>query len=156
MGGQRLLFFATLDCSVDSPVKSYLKNPKTHSLQNDRASVSTKDHHALVMHPGDKDLITAQIAARNGKMILFVKAQRGADRLAGNLAKAGIPVGALSGGKSQAVRTRTLKQLKKKKMQPAASMSMVSLSLFTEMHQQIIKILYTAQAAQQMPAKLVE
>ena len=64
------------------------------------------------MHPGDKDLITAQIAARNGKTILFVKTQRGADRLADNLAKAGVPVGALHGGKSQAVRTRTLKLFK--------------------------------------------
>lgn len=112
MGGQRLLFSATLDRGVDSLVKSYLKNPKTHSLQNDRASVSTMEHHVLVMHPGDKDLITAQIAARNGKTILFVKTQRGADRLADNLAKAGVPVGALHGGKSQAVRTRTLKLFK--------------------------------------------
>ena len=112
MGGQRLLFSATLDRGVDSLVKSYLKNPKTHSLQNDRASVSTMEHHVLVMHPGDKDLITAQIAARNGKTILFVKTQRGADRLADNLAKAGVPVGDLHGGKSQAVRTRTLKLFK--------------------------------------------
>ena len=56
------------------------------------------------MHPGDKDLITAQIAARNGKTILFVKTQRGADRLADNLAKAGVPVGALHGGKLRAIR----------------------------------------------------
>jgi superfamily II DNA/RNA helicase len=61
------------------------------------------------MHPGDKDLITAQIAAHNGKKILLIKTQRGADRLADNLAKAGAPVGALHGAKSQAVRTRTLK-----------------------------------------------
>ena len=70
------------------------------------------DHHVLVTHPGDKDLITAQITARNGKIILFVKFQHGADRLADNLAKAGVPVGALHGGKSQAVRTRTLKLFK--------------------------------------------
>ena len=35
-----------------------------------------------------------------------------ADRLADNLAKDGVPVGALYGRKSQAVRTRTLKQFK--------------------------------------------
>ncbi|CAN2231896.1 DEAD/DEAH box helicase [Candidatus Planktophila versatilis] len=108
LGGQRLLFSATLDRGVDSLVKQYLKNPKTHSLQNDRASVSTMEHHVLQMHPGDKDDITSQIAARNGKTILFVKTQRGADRLADKLANAGVPVGALHGGKSQAVRTRTL------------------------------------------------
>jgi len=106
--GQRLLFSATLDRGVDALVRQYLSNPKTHSLQNDRASVSTMEHYVLVMHPGDKDDITNQIAARNGKTILFVKTQRGADRLADKLAHAGVPVGALHGGKSQAVRTRTL------------------------------------------------
>ena len=107
-GGQRLLFSATLDRGVDALVRRYLKNPKTHSLQNDRASVSTMEHYLLVMDPSDKDDVTAEIAARNGKTILFVKTQRGADRLADKLAHAGVPVGALHGGKSQAVRTRTL------------------------------------------------
>lgn len=108
LDGQRLLFSATLDRGVDSLVRQYLKNPKTHSLQNDRASVSTMEHFVLVMNPTDKDDITNQVAARNGKTILFVKTQRGADRLADKLAHAGVPVGALHGGKSQAVRTRTL------------------------------------------------
>jgi superfamily II DNA/RNA helicase len=110
--GQRLLFSATLDRGVDSLVKKYLNNPKTHSLQNDRASVSTMEHHVLVMLPGDKDEITAQIASREGRTILFVKTQRGADRLADKLASVGVPVGALHGGKSQAVRTRTLAHFK--------------------------------------------
>jgi superfamily II DNA/RNA helicase len=95
------------------------------------------EHHVLVMHPGDKDLITAQIAACNGKTILFVKTQRGADRLADNLAKAGVPVGALHGGKSQAVRIAHSNYLKSKKTQlslqqtslPAVSTSMASLPL---------------------------
>jgi superfamily II DNA/RNA helicase len=107
-GGQRLLFSATLDRGVDALVRRYLKNPKTHSLQNDRASVSTMEHYLLVMDPSEKDDVTAEIAARNGKTILFVKTQRGADRLADKLAHAGVAVGALHGGKSQAVRTRTL------------------------------------------------
>jgi superfamily II DNA/RNA helicase len=107
-GGQRLLFSATLDRGVDALVRRYLKNPKTHSLQNDRASVSTMEHYLLVMDPSEKDEVTAEIAARNGKTILFVKTQRGADRLADKLAHAGVAVGALHGGKSQAVRTRTL------------------------------------------------
>jgi superfamily II DNA/RNA helicase len=117
--GQRLLFSATLDRGVDALVRQYLNNPKTHSLQNDRASVSTMEHYVLVMHPGDKDDITNQIAARNGKTILFVKTQRGADRLADKLAHAGVPVGALHGGKSQAVRTRTLALFKE---QPNAAL----------------------------------
>ena len=70
------------------------------------------DHHVLVIHPSYKELITAQIAARNGKTILFVKTQRGTDRLTVNLAKINVLVGGLHGGKSQAVRTRTLKLFK--------------------------------------------
>jgi superfamily II DNA/RNA helicase len=87
-----MLFLATLDRDVDSLVKSYLKNPKTYSLQNNRDPVSTIDHHVLVIYPGDRDLITAQIAARNGKTILFVKTQGGADRLTDNLETVGVPV----------------------------------------------------------------
>lgn len=106
--GQRLLFSATLDRGVDALVKKYLNDPKTHSLQNDRASVSTMKHYVLTMQTTEKDDVTAQIASRSGKTILFVKTQRGADRLCDKLAHAGVPVGALHGGKSQAVRTRTL------------------------------------------------
>ena len=73
--GQRLLFSATLDRGVDALVRTYLKNPKTHSLQSDQASVTTMEHHVLQMHPGDKDDITSQIAARRGKTILFKERQ---------------------------------------------------------------------------------
>jgi superfamily II DNA/RNA helicase len=110
--GQRLLFSATLDRGVDGLVKKYLNNPVTHSVDTDKASVSTMEHHVLVIHPNDKELITAQIAAREGKTILFVRTQHGADKLAQKLAHAGVPVGALHGGKSQSVRTRTLAAFK--------------------------------------------
>jgi hypothetical protein len=72
MGGQRLLVLATLDRGFDSLVKSYLKNLNTHSLLNDRASVSTMEHHVLVIHLGFKDLITAQIAAHTGKQFFLL------------------------------------------------------------------------------------
>jgi superfamily II DNA/RNA helicase len=113
MSGQRLHFSATLDRGVDSLVKSYLKTSKTHSIQNDRASISTMNHYVLVVHPSTKDLITAQIAARNGKTILFVETQRGVNCLADNLIKAGVPVSALHDGKSQAL--RALKLFKEQK-----------------------------------------
>lgn len=106
--GQRLLFSATLDGDVDTLVRRYLRNPATHSLAPVQASVTTMDHHVLLVHPADKDQVTAQIAARDGRTIFFVRTQAGVDRLADHLAAQGVPVGALHGGKSQAVRTRTL------------------------------------------------
>ncbi len=106
--GQRLLFSATLDKGVNALVKDYLRNPAEHSIGPVHDHVTTMDHHVLIMHPADKGTITAQIAAREGRTIFFVRTQRGADKLAERLAAQGVAVGALHGGKSQAVRTRTL------------------------------------------------
>jgi len=111
--GQRLLFSATLDGDVDALVRGYLRNPATHSLDPVNAQVATMDHHVLLVHPADKDVVTAQIAARDGRTIFFMRTQAGVDRLAGQLAAQGVPVGALHGGKSQAVRTRTLEAFRK-------------------------------------------
>ncbi len=111
--GQRLLFSATLDGDVDSLVRTYLRNAATHSLDPVNAQVSTMDHHVLLVHPADKDIVTAQIAARDGRTLFFMRTQAGVDRLAGQLAAQGVAVGALHGGKTQAVRTRTLDAFRK-------------------------------------------
>jgi len=111
--GQRLLFSATLDGDVDTLVRAYLNKPATHSLQPVNAQVETMEHHLLLVHPADKDEVTTQIAAREGRTLFFVRTQAGVDRLADHLAAQGVPVGALHGGKSQAVRTRTLEAFRK-------------------------------------------
>jgi superfamily II DNA/RNA helicase len=109
---QKLLFSATLDKDVDFLVRKYLRNPVTHSTHEATGSVSSMEHHVFVLQPSDKDQVTASIAAREGRTIFFVRTQHGADRLADRLALKGIPVGALHGGKTQAVRTRTLAAFK--------------------------------------------
>ena len=109
---QKLLFSATLDKDVDFLVRKYLRNPVTHSTHEAIGSVSSMEHHVFVLQPSDKDQVTASIAAREGRTIFFVRTQHGADRLADRLALKGIPVGALHGGKTQAVRTRTLAAFK--------------------------------------------
>jgi superfamily II DNA/RNA helicase len=111
--GQRLLFSATLDGDVDSLVRKYLRNAATHSIAPVHAQIDTMDHHVLLVHPADKDQVSAQIAARDGRTIFFVRTQAGVDRLADHIAAQGVPVGALHGGKSQAVRTRTLDAFRK-------------------------------------------
>lgn len=111
-GGQRLLFSATLDRGVDGLVRQYLKEPKTHTVKEIEGTKAKSDHYVFVMKQGDKAKITHQIAAREGKSIFFVRTKHGADRLATNLANVGVRVGTLHGGKSQAVRTRTLARFK--------------------------------------------
>jgi len=111
-GGQRLLFSATLDRDVNRLVRTYLRNPVEHSVDNGQASVTTMEHHVLVVHPEDRDAVIAQIAAREGRTIIFTRTKHGADKLAKRIAAQGVPVGVLHGGKTQATRTRTLKEFK--------------------------------------------
>jgi superfamily II DNA/RNA helicase len=106
--GQRLLFSATLDSDVDTLVNKFLTDPVTHSTAPPIATVSTMDHHLLLIPPTDKFKVTASIAARHGRTLMFARTQAGVDRLVGQLAAVGVRSGALHGGKTQRVRTRTL------------------------------------------------
>ena len=110
--GQRLLFSATLDRDVDSLVKRFLKDPITHSLENEKSRSADMLHHVLIMDQGHKDLVATQIAAREGRTIFFVRTKHGADKLAEKMLKSGVPVGVLHGGKSQGQRTRVLASFK--------------------------------------------
>ncbi|GAA2097991.1 hypothetical protein GCM10009841_10660 [Microlunatus panaciterrae] len=111
-GGQRLLFSATLDRAVDRLVKKYLDNPVTHEVDSGQATVSTMVHHVVHILPHDKNALTAEIAGRPGRTVIFVRTQRGADRVAEQLRAAGVTAGALHGGLTQGARTRILAAFK--------------------------------------------
>ncbi|MGB3828436.1 MAG: DEAD/DEAH box helicase [Ornithinimicrobium sp.] len=111
-GGQRLLFSATLDHGVDKVAKNYLVDPVTHSTNDATASVSTMDHHLFLVHPHDKKEITAAIANRSGRTLVFVRTKLGADRVALQLRESGVFAAALHGGLNQAQRTRVLEGFK--------------------------------------------
>ncbi|TCO44097.1 superfamily II DNA/RNA helicase [Kribbella antiqua] len=110
--GQRLLFSATLDNDVDTIVKTYLKDPVQHSTESGQASVSTMEHHMLVIEPGHKQSLTAELASRDGRTIVFVRTKLGADRVATQLRDRGVMAAALHGGLTQGMRNRTLDQFK--------------------------------------------
>jgi superfamily II DNA/RNA helicase len=62
--------------------------------------------------PKDKAPVTAAIAARKGRTIIFVRTQMGADRVAEQLIESGVRADALHGGMTQGARTRTLEDFK--------------------------------------------
>lgn len=111
-GGQRLLFSATLDGGVDTIVGTYLNDPVTHSTDEARAAVTTMEHHLLVIEPGHKQSMTAELASRDGRTIVFVRTKLGADRVAVQLRERGVLAAALHGGLTQGARNRTLGQFK--------------------------------------------
>ncbi|OKI42114.1 RNA helicase [Streptomyces sp. TSRI0281] len=112
-GGQRMLFSATMENEIGTLVKRYLTNPVSHEVDSAQGNVSTMSHHVLVVKPKDKAPVTAAIAARKGRTIIFVRTQLGADRIAEQLIESGVKADALHGGMTQGARTRVLEDFKK-------------------------------------------
>ncbi|SCF07703.1 Superfamily II DNA and RNA helicase [Micromonospora echinospora] len=110
--GQRMLFSATLDGGVDRLVRRFLTNPVSHSVDPGTATVTAMTHHVLHVDADDKPGTLAQIAAREGRTIMFMGTKHRADRLARQLLARGVRAAALHGGKSQPQRTRILEQFK--------------------------------------------
>ncbi|MFI8995417.1 DEAD/DEAH box helicase [Streptomyces sp. NPDC053542] len=111
-GGQRMLFSATMENEIGTLVKRYLNNPVSHEVDSAQGNVTTMTHHVLVVKPKDKAPVTAAIAARKGRTIIFVRTQLGADRVAEQLCDSGVRADALHGGMTQGARTRTLADFK--------------------------------------------
>jgi superfamily II DNA/RNA helicase len=110
--GQRLLFSATLDGEVATLVDRYLHDPVTRTVASATAQVETMDHHLLVVDTAAKPRIVAEIAARDGRTILFVRTKHGVDRLVKTLRREGVAAGALHGGKAQNARNRAIAEFK--------------------------------------------
>ncbi|MET7680607.1 DEAD/DEAH box helicase [Streptomyces sp. NPDC005423] len=111
-GGQRMLFSATLDRNVDLLVRRYLHDPVVHSVDPSAGAVTTMEHHVLQVHGTDKQRTTTEIAAREGRVIMFLDTKHAVDRLTKHLLSNGVRAAGLHGGKSQPQRTRTLAQFK--------------------------------------------
>ncbi|MFK8911680.1 DEAD/DEAH box helicase [Streptomyces sp. YS-3] len=110
--GQRMLFSATLDRNVDLLVRRYLSDPVVHSVDPSAAAVTTMEHHLLHVHGADKYATATEIAAREGRVIMFLDTKHAVDQFTKHLMSSGVRAAALHGGKSQPQRTRTLAQFK--------------------------------------------
>ncbi|WP_405686478.1 DEAD/DEAH box helicase [Streptomyces sp. NBC_00057] len=110
--GQRMLFSATLDRNVDLLVRRYLHDPVVHSVDPAAGAVTTMEHHVLYVQGADKYATTTEIAARDGRVIMFLDTKHAVDKLTDHLLNSGVRAAALHGGKSQPQRTRTLTRFK--------------------------------------------
>jgi superfamily II DNA/RNA helicase len=110
--GQRLLFSATLDGDVGALVRQYLTDPVTRSVASATAQVDTMDHHVLLVDNDAKPRIVTEVAARDGRTILFARTKHGVDRLVKGLRREGVVAGALHGGKAQNARNRAIADFK--------------------------------------------
>jgi len=109
-GGQRLLFSATLDGGVDKLVKQFLSNPVKHSVDAPQATVSTMDHHVLVVDADEKQELIEALASGTGRRVMFTRTKHRAKKMARKLTQIGIPAVDLHGNLSQNARDRNLAQ----------------------------------------------
>jgi superfamily II DNA/RNA helicase len=107
-GSQRMLFSATLDRGVDRLVREYLVNPAVHAVAPSSSPVENMDHRVWAVTHDAKPDIAAEIAARPGRTLFFVRTKHGADRLAMQLRKSGVEAGAIHGNLTQGARKHAL------------------------------------------------
>ncbi|QIP82769.1 DEAD/DEAH box helicase [Streptomyces sp. Tu 2975] len=111
-GGQRMLFSATLDRNIDLLVGRYLHDPVQATVDRAAGAVTTMEHHVLNIHPADKYATATEIAARDGRVLMFLDTKHAVDQFTRHLRGSGIRAAALHSGKSQPQRTHTLAQFK--------------------------------------------
>ncbi|MFE6889224.1 DEAD/DEAH box helicase [Streptomyces sp. NPDC057694] len=110
--GQRMLFSATLDRDVDQLVSRYLHDPAVHEVDPSAGAGTAIAHHVLLVHGPDRYAVATEIAARDGRVLLFLDTKHGVDLLTRHLRASGVAAAALHSGKAQPQRTRTLAQFK--------------------------------------------
>jgi superfamily II DNA/RNA helicase len=106
-GGQRMFFSATLDREVGHLVTSYMSDPALHAVPAPAGS-GPAEHRVLVLSAQDKVAVAAEIAGRPGRTLFFVRTRHGAERLAKQLGRAGVPAAAIHGDRNQNQRQRAL------------------------------------------------
>lgn len=106
--GQRLLFSATLDNGVDQLVRRYLTDPVTHSVDSAASPPPAMTHHVLAVTRDDKPKVVRELASGQRRSLLFTRTKYGAQKLAAQLTRSGIPAVELHGNLSQAARARNL------------------------------------------------
>ncbi len=106
--GQRLLFSATLDRGVDALVTRYLTDPITHSVDSDATTEPDMEHHLFTVKSTDKAEVVRQLAAGEGRSVLFVRTKHQAKKLARTLTQSGIPAVDLQGNLAQNARERNM------------------------------------------------
>ncbi|WP_157157474.1 DEAD/DEAH box helicase [Diaminobutyricimonas sp. LJ205] len=109
--GQKLLFSATLDKGVAALVNEFLTEPAVHEVAGEDQASSTIDHRVLLIDHREKAAIIEQLAAGEGKKLIFTRTRAFAEQVAEMLEYADIPAVSLHGDLNQSRRTRNLEKL---------------------------------------------
>jgi superfamily II DNA/RNA helicase len=105
---QCMLFSATLDRGVGRLVTRYLADPAIHAVGGTGTPAESMEHRVFLLEREDKVPVAAEIGARPGRTLFFVRTKHGADRLAKQLSRLGVESTAIHGNLNQNQRGRAL------------------------------------------------
>jgi len=116
---QNLLFSATFSDEIKLLADSLLNNPALIEVARRNATAELIEQRVYpVDRERKRELLTHLIKEHNWfQVLVFTRTKHGANRLAEQLDKDGIPAMAIHGNKSQAARTRALAEFKTAKLQ---------------------------------------
>ena len=106
---QTILFSATLDRDVAVLTQRYQRDPVRHESELQDDDAANAEHHFWRVERADRTAHVARVVSSASPSIVFTRTRHGADRLAKQLAGAGVTAVALHGGRSQQQRNRALK-----------------------------------------------
>lgn len=115
---QTLMFSATFSKAVTDMAQRYQNNPVRIETAPANTTVAAIDQQAYAVDQSRKrELLSWLIGSNNWKQVLvFTRTKHGANRLAQQLAEDGLPSTAIHGNKTQAARTKALKDFKNQRV----------------------------------------
>lgn len=131
---QNLLFSATFGNDIKALAKGILKDPVSVEVAKRNAAADKVDQLLHYVDKNQKRHLLAHLIKEGSwyRVLVFVKTKHGANRLASQFNKEGIPSSAIHGNKSQAARTRALKEFIKGDIQALIATDVAARGLHLE------------------------
>ncbi len=114
---QTVLFSATLDGDVAALTERYQRDPVRHEVGDETPDITAATHLFWKSDRTERIDVAADAVTAVWPAIIFCRTRHGSDRLAKQLGKRGVKAAAIHGGRSQAQRTRALKDFSNNKVE---------------------------------------
>ena len=106
---QTMLFSATLDERVARLARAYTRNPRRHEVASLRLTVDEAEHQFVsVTQDGKVKALADLLMKESGRVLVFVRTKRGADRLVRKLRVHGVESAPMHGDMRQSAREQAL------------------------------------------------
>jgi superfamily II DNA/RNA helicase len=123
---QVLLFSATMGKAVEAISRRYQSDPARYRILPEPSQEDAVTHHFWNVPRVDRVKLTARLITEHGQAFVFCRTKHLADRVARQLAAAGVPSAAIHGGRSQPQRSRALASFSSGKTQALVATDVVA------------------------------